>query len=76
MTTAWEQLTDKQKESLEKEIQELFAWEREQREQLRKQLMDEGKWIGGLDSNQKDYAPIIAERNRRFSELQKKYGFR
>jgi len=76
MIAAWERLTDRQKKELEKEVQELFDWERDQCEQLRERLMDEGRWVGGLDSNQKDYAPIIAERNQRFRELQKKYGFK
>ena len=54
MSSGWEKLTDKQKTGLEKEIRELFEWERAQREQLMRTLKDEGKWIGGLDGNQKE----------------------
>ena len=76
MSSGWEKLTDKQKTGLEKEIRELFEWERAQREQLMRTLKDEGKWIGGLDGNQKDFALIISERKRRFREIQEKYGLR
>ena len=77
MSTAWERLSEEQKEALKKEYEELQMWDRKQRQIRERRLKEEGKWIyGGLDTNQNEFADIIAERNRRFRELQKKYDFR
>lgn len=72
----WESLTDEQKEMLEEEYRALQAWDNEQRTQKEKELKAQGKWRDyGLDSNQEYFADIIKERNKRFHEIRKKYGF-
>lgn len=74
---AWESLSDEQRKKLEEEYIELLEWDRGQRTAREAELKGKGEWSNyGLDANQEKFADIIAEKNRRFYELQKKYGFR
>lgn len=68
-------LTDQQKIKLEKEVTELFEWNRNKRKELEDELKKDRKWLYfGLDSNQQYFAEIIKEFNERFRALQIKYG--
>lgn len=76
MSSAWDKLSEDQKAALENEYRELQKWDIEQREARKNELKHKGEWLEyGLDTNQEKFSDIIAERNRRFKEIQKKYGF-
>lgn len=74
--SAWDNLTDTQKQELEREYNELQAWDAEQRKRREEDMKKQGKWSTGLDVNQKFFEDIIKERQKRFEALQKKYGFK
>ncbi|WP_130861442.1 hypothetical protein [Bacilliculturomica massiliensis] len=45
----------------------------EESEAMEKKLKAEGKYVGGLDTNQEYFRPIDEKLNRRLKEIQEKY---
>lgn len=66
-------MTEEQKQAGQKEWEEVLKWEGEESERAIAELKKEGKWLPGLDSNNKALAYIGKERNRRLKEIQQKY---
>ena len=58
----------------EKELKQVLSWARNEEKQLIARLKEQGKWVGGLDGNSKDFEHINKEMKRKIKEIQQKYS--
>ena len=56
------------------ELRRVLNWARNEEKKLIAQLKEQGKWVGGLDGNSKDFEYINKEMKRRIKEIQQKYS--
>lgn len=61
-------------EQAQKEYKEVVQWVLNEEDKVIEKLKKEGRYAGGLDGNSIDFAYIYEERNRRITEIRKKYN--
>lgn len=61
------------REQAQKEWEQALKDSMAESEALLRKLKAEGRFEGGLDGNQKDFAPINEKLKRRMKEIQEKY---
>ncbi len=68
---AWDKLTQEEKEKLEKRRRELIEWSMREREKVIKKIKAEGRWLGGLDGDERypELVEVSEEYKKGFKEL-------
>ncbi len=61
-------------EQAQKEYKEVVQWVLNKEDKVIEKLKAEGKYVSGLDNNSDDFAYIYEERNRRLTEIKKRYN--
>ncbi|MCD8067756.1 MAG: hypothetical protein LUE87_02470 [Lachnospiraceae bacterium] len=61
-------------EQAQKEYEKVTDWVLSEESKVEDKLKKEGRWRGGLDTHNEDFAYIYQERNRRIKAIREKYG--
>lgn len=67
-------MNDLDRKMAEEEYRRVTEWVLEEEIKVDSRLKKEGEYAGGLDGRKDEYSYIYEERNRRISEIRKKYG--
>lgn len=68
----WDSMAEKERLAAENERKEIIQWWIGEEKKLRKKIIEEGRYIGGLDGDYPEIVALAKEANQKLSALLKK----
>ena len=68
----WDSMAEKERLAVENERKEIIQWWIDEEKKLREKIIEEGRYIGGLDGDYPEIVALAKEANQKLSDQLKK----